>query len=141
MVVGTELGYFYEGNVPETVVFVPEHRVFMSGDEFKIDDTKFYMSGWARKAHDFQVLLLISNSCFLFTPSRSTTRMMLGSKLCFFVWVTRTHFLLRMRIFEKKALLDLCLSRRSLRALRNLFDYGQELCHRKRLSEKGAGAE
>ena len=53
MVVGNELGYFYEGTVPDTVVFVPKHCVSNVGGAVSIDDTQFYLSGWAARSARF----------------------------------------------------------------------------------------
>ena len=53
MVVGNELGYFYEATIPDTVVFVPEHCISGDTGDVLIDDTKFYLSGWAVKSARF----------------------------------------------------------------------------------------
>jgi hypothetical protein len=44
-----ELGFVFEGKIPETVVFVPLDLVSQAGSSWIIDHTGFYVSGWSEK--------------------------------------------------------------------------------------------
>jgi hypothetical protein len=49
LVVEGERGLMFEGDEEKAVVFVPEHTITPIGDEWRIDQTAFFVSGWAEK--------------------------------------------------------------------------------------------
>ena len=50
LVIEGERGLMFDGEVEDTVVFVPEHAITPIGnEEWRIDQTAFFISGWAEK--------------------------------------------------------------------------------------------